>query len=48
MVNKINNTYYFSTHGWSLLLSFGGGAFDDVPFVAAAFRALISKKLAIL
>lgn len=41
--------HYFSTHGWSLLFSFGGGAFDDeAPLAAAAsLRALISKKFAI-
>jgi hypothetical protein len=41
--------YYFSTQGWSLVVSFGGGAFEDVPLVAAAsLRALRSKKLAII
>jgi hypothetical protein len=40
--------YYFSTHGWTLLVSFGGGALLDVPFVAAAsLRALRSKNDAI-
>ena len=41
--------HYFSTHGWRLLFSLGGGAFDDeAPLAAAAsLRALMSKKLAI-
>ena len=43
-----HGAHYFSTHGWSLVVSFGGRAFEDEPLVAAAcFRALRSKKLAI-
>lgn len=42
-------TYYFSTHGWSLVVSFGGGALDDdAPLAAASLRAFRSKKLAIV
>jgi hypothetical protein len=44
------STYYFSTHGWSRLFScLAVGAFDEVAVAAAAaFRALISKKFAIV
>jgi len=45
---SIQATYYFSTHGCNLLVSFGGAAFEDVPFAAAALRAFISKKLDIV
>jgi hypothetical protein len=42
-------TYYFSTHGWSRFVSFVAGALEDEPFIAAAsFRALMSKKFAII
>jgi hypothetical protein len=45
----MQKTYYFSTQGCSLVVSFGAGAFEDVPFVAAAsLRALRSKKFAII
>lgn len=45
----VSATHYFSTHGWSLVFSFVGGALEEEPFVAAAsFRALRSKKLAII
>jgi hypothetical protein len=43
-------THYFSTQGWRLLLV--GAGFEEPPLAAAAaaasFRALRSKKLAIL
>lgn len=46
--STLPKAYYFSTHGCSLVASFGAGAFDELPFVAAAaLRALRSKKLAI-
>jgi hypothetical protein len=42
------STDYFSTQGWARTLSGLSCFWDDVPFVAAAFLALRSKKLAML
>ena len=43
------SVYYFSTHGWLFVESFGGGALEDEAAFAAfaAARALLSKKFAI-
>lgn len=42
-------SYYFSTHGCSLLFSGCAGALEEVAAAAASFcRALMSKKFAIV
>ena len=42
----VDIAYYFSTHGWTLLVSFGGGALLELA--AASLRALRSKKDAMI
>lgn len=43
-----SHTHYFSTHGWSLVFSLVGAAFEEAPLAASAFLALRSKKLAMM
>jgi len=45
----LKKTHYFSTHGCNRFVScFAVGALDELAAAAAACRALISKKLAIV
>jgi hypothetical protein len=36
--------YYFSTHGCRRVFSFVAGAFEELPFVAAAFLCALLPK----
>lgn len=50
MLIMMKNTYYFSTHGCTLVFSpsFFSVSLVAAPLARAAFRALRSKKLAIV